>query len=248
VVARQVVKSVVAKPAKKSPQAAKRLSPEAEIQEAIHEAIAERQLPPGTKLAEDQLAGVFGVTRARIRSVLQALARDKVVTLLPNRGAFVAQPSVKEAREVFAARRLIEVALTREAARFVDGAGLNRLRRQVEKEKIAQDGRSRRAELKASHEFHAMIAEIAGNSTIQAFVEELLLRSALITSIFERPMAESCSCDVHERLIDLMEKRDEAGLAAEMEAHLEEIESRLALFENEPQPADLKSIFSKTRR
>jgi DNA-binding GntR family transcriptional regulator len=238
----------VAKPAKKSRQSVKRLSPESEIQEAIHEAIAERQLPPGTKLAEDQLAGVFGVTRARIRSVLQALARDKVVTLQPNRGAFVAQPSVAEAREVFAARRLVEVALTREVVRSIDDSGLDRLRRQVEKEKAAQESRSRRAELKASHEFHAMIAEIAGNSTIQAFLEELLLRSALITSIFERPMAESCSCEVHEKLIELMTKRDEAGLAAEMDAHLQEIEGRLALLENETQPADLKSIFGKGRR
>ncbi len=57
---------------------------------------------PGSRLVEDQLAEVFGVSRMRVRSVLQALARDKVVTLHKNRGACVAEPTVKEAKEVFA--------------------------------------------------------------------------------------------------------------------------------------------------
>src|SRR3979411_3520396 len=84
-------------------------SPEAGIYHKIHVAIAERRLLPGVRLVEDQLAEVFGVSRMRIRSVLHALARDKVVTLQRNRGAVVAYPSVKEAKEVFAARRLLEV-------------------------------------------------------------------------------------------------------------------------------------------
>ena len=93
-------------------------SPEAGIYNKIHRAIAERRLLPGSRLVEDQLADVFGVSRMRIRSVLQALAREKVVTHHKNRGACVAQPTVKEAKEVFAARRLIEVALARARMKY----------------------------------------------------------------------------------------------------------------------------------
>ena len=50
-------------------------TPEATIYDKIHRAIAERRLLPGSRLVEDQLAEVFGVSRMRIRWVLQSLAR-----------------------------------------------------------------------------------------------------------------------------------------------------------------------------
>src|ERR671912_31026 len=71
--------------------------------EGIREAILKRKLPPGTKLHEEALAGIFGVSRTRIR---------------------VAQPSIKEARDMFAIRRLIEPAVAADvAARFTPQVG-----------------------------------------------------------------------------------------------------------------------------
>src|SRR5688572_18796968 len=95
------------------PQAAsKRSRREPATEEVIFErvlaSIFEHRLPPGTKLGEEQLAAIFGVSRARIRRVLPRLAHEGVVTLEPNRGAFVARPTVADAREVFEARKLIE--------------------------------------------------------------------------------------------------------------------------------------------
>ena len=83
----------------------------------IAEAIAAHKLPPGTKLGEEALGEIFGVSRTKIRQALFQLAGDKLVTLIPGRGAFVAQPSVREAREVFEARRVIESSIV---ARFID--------------------------------------------------------------------------------------------------------------------------------
>jgi DNA-binding transcriptional MocR family regulator len=84
------------------PEAAQR------IYEHIVRAVEEHRLPPGTKLGEETLADLFGVSRARVRQALHHLSLRHIVTLHPNRGAFVAEPSIKEARAVFAARRLVE--------------------------------------------------------------------------------------------------------------------------------------------
>eukprot|EP01031_Cornospumella_fuschlensis_P003229 gene3229-4017_t len=73
--------------------------------------ILDHRLPPGTKLIEEKLATAFGVSRTRIRPVLVRLANEQIVTLTPNRGATVAQPTEKEAREVFEVRRMIEPTL-----------------------------------------------------------------------------------------------------------------------------------------
>ena len=70
--------------------------------DAIHQrvlgAIVEHRLPPGTKLGEERLAKVFGVSRTQIRQVLERLAHDRIATVVPNRGAFVSSPTVEEAR------------------------------------------------------------------------------------------------------------------------------------------------------
>src|SRR3979411_2567472 len=108
-------------------------SPEAEIYHKIHAAIAEHRLLPGARLVEDQLGAVFGGSRMRIRSGPPSLARDKVVTLQRNRGAVVAHPTVKEAKEVFAARRLIEVAMARDIVRAADDGALRGLKTHIQK-------------------------------------------------------------------------------------------------------------------
>ena len=63
------------------------------IFQALMTAIVEHQLLPGSKLPEEALAEVFGVSRTGIRKVLQRLAAVQMVTLTPKRGAHVASPT-----------------------------------------------------------------------------------------------------------------------------------------------------------
>ena len=180
----------------------------------------------------------------RIRSVLHALARDKVVTLQRNRGAIVAYPSVKEAREVFAARRLIEVALAHEVVKAADEGALRQLRDHIRKEREGEDSGDRAFELRASHEFHTLLADIVGNSVIVAVLRDLMARSSLITALYERPDTSGCSHVSHASLIKLIERKDGDGLAKAMLTHLEQLESDLILYEREEQVTDLKAVFA----
>jgi len=75
-----------------------------QVYRRIYEAIGGQELPPGTRLREDQMRQIFGVSRARIRKVFSRLAFEGLVQIEPNRGASVARPSAEEARETFAAR------------------------------------------------------------------------------------------------------------------------------------------------
>ena len=90
-----------------------------EIHQRFIEAIIDQRLLPGTKLVEDKLGQAFGVSRTRVRQVLIRLAQEQVVTLEPNKGATVAQPSIEDAREVFEARALVEAVLV---GRFIERA------------------------------------------------------------------------------------------------------------------------------
>ena len=79
--------------------------PTAEICERIWLSIAEKRLRPGARLKEEQLAEIFDVSRARVRQALSVLESDGLVTIVPNRGAFVSEPGVDEARDVLLPHR-----------------------------------------------------------------------------------------------------------------------------------------------
>ena len=96
-----------------------------EIFERLLLAIMEHRLPPGTQLVEARLAAIFKVSRTKVREAIGRLVHDCIATNIPNRGAFVSSPTITQAREVFAARRLIEPALVREVTRNVH-AGTDR--------------------------------------------------------------------------------------------------------------------------
>ncbi len=122
--------------------------PLAAAYQRIWEAIVNHSLPPGTRLVEDQLCGVFGIGRTRIRQVLQRLAHEHVVTLMPNRGAVVSKPSAQQARDVFEARSVLETAVV---TRFLERATKTDKRRIGEhlmREKAARPQRNWRENIK----------------------------------------------------------------------------------------------------
>ena len=100
-------------------------------------AIHEHRLSPGTKLGEDELAEIFAVSRTVIRAALQSLAHLQLVDIKRNRGAFVAQPSLREAREVFEARELLEPRTAQMAAERATPDDIEMLRRHITDEHAA---------------------------------------------------------------------------------------------------------------
>lgn len=116
-------------------------------------AISQKRLKPGAKLGEDKLASAFGTTRIHIRQALAHLASRKVVMQIPNRGAFVYRPSWEEAQDIFAARRVIEVAAVAAAVDRLDKSGRAALKAHMELE-ARHDRNDRWASLSLTAEFH----------------------------------------------------------------------------------------------
>src|SRR5436190_18068145 len=109
-----------------------------QIYARIYQAIGGQELPPGTRLREDQMRQIFGVSRARIRKVFSRLAFEGLVQIEPNRGASVARPSAEEARETFAARRAIEAAIVRIVAEKFEPRLKTALARHIAREAAAE--------------------------------------------------------------------------------------------------------------
>jgi len=148
-------------------------TPELAIINSIVAAVSEQRLPAGTKLGEQILSEIFSCNRANVRRALSALATMHVVQLLPNRGAFIATPSPKEAGDVFEARRMIERTLARSVIKNACSQDISNMRATIDAEAKARAIGDKPAELRLSRTFHMHLAAIADNQVLERFLSEL---------------------------------------------------------------------------
>ena len=198
------------------------------IVEALTRAIVEHRLQPGSKLAEQKLADHFGVSRTLVRQALFQLAQNRLIRLEPARGAFVASPSVDEARQVFAVRRMLETEMTRAFVRTVSPERIQALRDHVAREKqaVAREDVPGRTELLG--DFHVRMAELMGNQVLAQLLGELISRCALITLMYQPHAAAEHSSDEHAAIIEALEAGDETRAVTLMDEHLTHVEASLA--------------------
>lgn len=215
-----------------------------DISEKILLAIWEHRLPPGTKLAEEALAEVFGVSRTKIRLALGKLANDGVLTVEPNRGTFVASPTVEQARHVFNARRLVEPALLRELCGRLRRDQLQRLRRAVAQEADARQRDDRRATIRLSGEFHLLLAELGQNPYLVRTLRELCSLTCLVIALYDAPGMPACPHHEHGAIVDALEQADAERAAGLMLEHLSHVEATLRLEMPEDKVLDLRAVFA----
>lgn len=212
------------------------------IAERIRTAILEHRLAPGTKLTEVQLCEVFGVKRGAIRQALALLATDRLVDLEPNRGAFVASPTLQDVHEVFEMRRIVELAVME---RLATGPGAKRLKgvaAMIDKERHAFERRDFPARIRLSGEFHTALAALTGNTVLRDCLGGLVARSTLMSALYESHGRSPCSFDDHAQILAALEAGDAKRAAQLMAHHLQHVE--LKMLDRPAQGAvDLREVF-----
>jgi len=208
----------------------------------LYGAIVENDLAPGTKLPEDTLAEAFAVSRTSIRKVLQRLSYERLVDVRLNRGATVAQPSVKEARDVFAARRIVECGVMPQVVAKATPALLAPLRDIVRREHEAEARGDRRESIYLSGAFHVELAKLSDNEAIAELLAGLVSRSSLVIATYGAPLAGSCRHSEHDDVLELVAAGDADAAREWMDRHLRDIERTVVLVDEEPSAPDLRKI------
>ncbi len=213
----------------------------------ITHALVEQRLPPGTKLGEVALGEVFGVSRTKIRQALIRLAQDKLVTLLPARGAFVTKPAPSDARELFDARRVIERVLIERFTASATRTQIAALREHIARERAAIAAGDAALRNRLLGEFHVLIAEMVGNTVIAGLLRGLMQRSTLVTLHYQNARAAACSSDEHTALLDAVRQRNAVAAVRLMEQHLTHVEHDLALPDSNKPALNLRTALTLTK-
>lgn len=213
------------------------------IYRCIVDAIVDHRLEPGARLPEAQLSKVFGVSRTGVRKALQRLALQRLVTLRRNCGAQVARPSEREAREVFAARRLVEAGSLEAVVARLRPRDITALRELIRQEHAARHSGRHSDAIRHSASFHVQLVHVAGNDTLTEFVSQLTSRSSLIIAVHGSPRSVGCDCGEHEELLELVVAGEAARGRAWIERHLARIEATLSFRRADEAAPDFHAIF-----
>ncbi|MBS9479092.1 GntR family transcriptional regulator [Ancylobacter radicis] len=215
----------------------------ANIEEAILSAILAGRIAPGTRLGEQKLADLFGVSRTRVREAMMRLETRGVVQVSARRGWYVVEPSAEEAREAFHTRRVIEVGLL-QTVPHVPPNVLAALKEHVAMERAAIESGDIGSRACLLGDFHIHLADALGNRLLTEIIRDLTARTTLISMLYQpTEKAEESSHD-HEDIVAAMEADDLTLAARLMGEHIAKVEAGLDLTAKPDPLAGLRELLS----
>lgn len=191
------------------------------VAEQVRILIRKNELKRGEKLSEQRLCDSLGVSRTPLREALRQLSAEGLVTLVPNRGAFVADVSMEEVRQMFEVMSVLEGTCARLAAKRMSDADLAELEgfhAGLEERFAANDPHGY---VSRNNEYHTFVQEKAGNLVLSNLVSSL--REVILLHRYRQihhPGRLGNSMEEHRELIEAFRRRDAELAEALMRNHL----------------------------
>jgi len=200
------------------------------IRATLAAAIGEGALKPGTKILEEAIAEHFGVSRTVVRGALGVLESDHLLERKRNRGTFVAEPGIEQARNLFEARRKIEALLLELVVERANSEQLEALEKLADEEEHIHHHGDEKSKTVLSGKFHIVLAEIAGNPVLTEMLAKIVARLSLVMSLYEEEHKDDCGADHHRMIVAAIKEKDLTKAQQLMDHHLADIVSVLENF------------------
>lgn len=200
-------------------------------EEAVHRTLSQTllagRLPPGSQLVEMRLADIFGVSRERVRKVLHRLGHERLLDVVPNRGCFVSNPTLAQAREIYEARRVIEGGIAASLSGRLTESQLAALAAHGRAEHDAVHAGDRALSIRLSGEFHILLASFTDSPFVMRELQELVSRTSMLVAFFEPAASSEYAFEEHEEITQALRSGDAGRAFKAMHVHLSLIETRL---------------------
>jgi len=208
----------------------------ARVVDALREAIASLELPPGAYLDKTALCERLGVSRFPVSEALSRLQAEGLVQIQPQRGSVVTLIRLADARENMFLRRSLEVEAVRTLAPSADADLHARLRRNLAAQDVALAADDRAGFHRLDLAFHETLLDAIGFCKVKQAVESARIGLDRIRRILTSPDIAAATRNEHERIVEAIESGNGERAADAMRAHLDAVMIRLMnLAEKQPQ-------------
>lgn len=178
------------------------------ICEYVKEKILSKEMFPGYRIMEDEIANELGVSRTPLRRALAQLQYEGFLYIVPNRGTYVVQSSYEDIEKIYAARICLEVGLAKDIIDHVT-------EKDIEELKVLHANMQRDVETMSAaeystmnKEFHVRLASIAQNEYLVKYLEEIHNRISLLLVYYDSSLRDMDSLAAHGDMISALEKKD----------------------------------------
>ncbi len=194
------------------------------VEAELRRAIVALELPPGTRLSEQEIAQKLGVSRQPVREALIGLARMRLIEVVPQRGTVVVRISARKMMAARFVREAIESAVARRAAESFD----RRTREHVEDLLLVQAQVAERGDHDGfrsyDEQFHGALAEGAGLPLAFEAVRDLKAHMDRVCQLtLGTPRSMLDLVDQHRAIVAAIDAGDAGAAEAAMRHHLTEI-------------------------
>ncbi|MBU2960740.1 GntR family transcriptional regulator [Citreicella sp. C3M06] len=205
-----------------TPTPFRRKSLHAELTDAIRNQIVNGDLAPGIRVPEKDLCTFYGVSRTPLREALKVLATEGLLSLEPNRGAWVSRITPEDLDEVFPVMGALEALSGELACKHISDAEIGHIRvlhrqmlKHYEKRELAKY-------FEVNQQIHEAILNAARNETLATQYRSLaarVRRARYVANMTQERWAQAT--DEHEQIMDCLETRDGERLSYVLKLHLE---------------------------
>ena len=167
------------------------------------------ELPPETRIVEQDLAAQFGVSRTPIREAIRSLVSEGLLTSLPNIGTFVKRFTLNDVREVFEIREVLEgIAFRNAVRRFSDDERSALLELATATDSARESGLWEEG-FRCDKNFHQFIIDRCGNETLKKELARFSFQTSLIRADLSSVSQRVRRRDLTVRHVELASRLDD---------------------------------------
>ena len=188
----------------------------------LRQAILTGELKPGERLMEIHLANKLGVSRTPIREAIRKLELEGLVTMIPRRGAEVAQITEKSMNDVLEVRRAMDALCTELACERISEEEIEALKAASENFAEAAKTKDIRKVAQADVEFHDIILKATGNVRLVQLVNNLAEQMYRYRFEYLKDVSRYSSLTEEHRVIfESIKNRDKEAAIGAAELHID---------------------------
>lgn len=188
----------------------------------IKRSILNGALPPGSFVAERQLAAGLGMSKTPVRAALERLAFEGFITVSPQQGIIIRDLTLQEIADHYEIRTVLETYVARTVAGQLTAEQRQRVQENLKAQTTVRDGSDVPQAVSLDAEFHILFCEFLGNQEILRVMGQLRDKiQRIITKVCQiNPGRIASSYDEHRAIADATLRGEGAKAAQLIEAHL----------------------------
>lgn len=141
--------------------------------EHIRNLIISKKIFPGNQIIEETVIKSTGISRTSIRPALIRLEHEGLVEIVPYKGAFVAQPTVEDLKQVFKIRETLECAAFEEALLHRNEEDIAEMEKIIKAQEELKEHYFRKKYVELNTRFHWVIIKATKNKYYDKFLNEV---------------------------------------------------------------------------